>query len=149
MERTSRKIKNSAPKEKSIIEEILSGEKYADLVDDLNPVKQLVDEIEKRRGEKLSISENTYELARLFKGTGGISEMVVEGKADRIEEVRAALGKAFPILSFDNFKPLAAIIDSAGVTKNFEEFQTYCVACQNKDFYRIKDLTAENFSLTI
>ena len=143
MERTSLKIKNSTQKE-SIFSQILGGETYSQFVDDLDPINQLVQEIEKRRGKKFSTSENTYELARLFKGTGGISEMMVEGKSDRIEEIRAALSQAFPTLPFDNFKPLAAIIDSVGGVKNFEEFQDYCVACQNKDFYRINDKIAKN-----
>lgn len=45
---------------KSIIEEILSGEAYEEIVDDLNPINQLVQEVEKRFGVLLLTRTQKY-----------------------------------------------------------------------------------------
>ena len=128
------KIRDEVPSE-SFISQILGSKAYEQLVDDLNPIKKLVQKAEERRGENFSTTENPYELARLYKGTGGISEMMVEG--ENISEVRAALSRAFPNLNFGKFKSLAAILKSIGGKKNLKEFEAYCVACNTKDLHRL------------
>ena len=128
------KIRDEVPSE-SLMSQILGGKAYEQLVDDLNPIKKLVQKAEERRGKNFSTTENPYELARLYKGTGGISEIMVEG--ENVSGVRAALSRAFPNLNFSKFKTLAAILKSIGGKKNLKEFEAYCVACNTKDLHRL------------
>ncbi len=130
-------IISSEREEKSLSEKFKDTrtEGYAQFFEDIAPVKNLIDKIEKESVKKLLSSENPYELARLYKGTGGISEMMVEG--ENVSEVRAALSRAFQNLNFGRFKSLAAILKSIGGKKNLKEFEAYCVACNTKDLHRL------------
>ncbi len=132
MERTSAKIVNQVP-EKSTLSKIVDGRFYEEFVDDLNPIKKLVDTFEQESGLKLKTSINPYELARLYKGSAGMAQIMLEG--NDTGKVRGALKKAFPAINFDEFKPLAVILDEVGGKKELDNFQSYCVACQSKELH--------------
>ena len=133
IERTKEKIRGELPK-KSLLSQSIGDKLYEELVDDLNPIRKLVAQVEEQYGRKIADIVNPYVQARLFKGSTGISlNNMVDG--EKVEEVQAAMRKIFPRVNFDTFKPLAVILNEAGGRAAFKDFEAYCVACGTKDLY--------------
>lgn len=64
---------------------------YNQFVEELYPVKQLVDEFEQDRGKKLSADENPYTILRNSRGIAGRAKIMVEGGAEAIDAIKASL----------------------------------------------------------
>lgn len=110
------------------------AEGYAQLFEDIAPIKNLVDEIEKETGKKLLHSENPYIAFRNYKGMAGRAKMMLEGNETTIE----ILQETYPHVNFKGFKTLNTILQKVGADKDdkiYDELQSYAVACHLKEIH--------------
>ena len=88
---------------------------YAQAIDGLDPLKRVVNAMEKASGEKLNTEDNAYELSRLFAGwIGKADEFITKGTFD--PNSLEITGKAFT----DIIKP----VDKAGGMDNLRIYLT-------------------------
>lgn len=96
------------------------GEVYTKLVDELNPLKDLVEQVERETGEKISFDDNPYMQAWLARGWAGKAEALIEHGA--------------PEYKIPAFKD---IIKDIGKNEH-KEFSAYLVALHDLDLHRNK-----------
>ncbi len=107
---------------------------YDQFVEDIAPVKRLVDEIEKESGKKIPESLNPYVALRNYKGMAGRARMMLEGN----EKAVKVLQETYKNIDFSNFKTLQMILDEVGASKDdkiYEEFKAYVTACHVKEIH--------------
>ena len=89
-------------------------DKYSDFVEELYPVKQLVDAFEEELHRKLTDEENPYVLLRNYRGMAGRAKIMVEEGAAAIDALKASL----PDVNFDNFKTIRMILESVSALED-------------------------------
>ena len=102
---------------KSVIKKALD-DIYTKMVDELNPLKLLVDEVEKATGEKISFEDNPYMQAWLARGWVGKAETALE-HGDPKKGIKA-------------FKDIIEPITE----KEHKDFSAYLVAMHDLDLHR-------------
>lgn len=102
---------------KSVIKKALD-DVYTKMVDELNPLKLLVDEVEKATGEKISFEDNPYMQAWLARGWVGKAETALE-HGDPKKGIKA-------------FKDIIEPITE----KEHKDFSAYLVAMHDLDLHR-------------
>ena len=101
---------------------------YDDWIEELGPVKRMVEAIEKTREKPLPIGVNPYVWFRLLRGHYGKAITMVEGNSHMAV---VALQQLYPNVSFGGFKTLSMILKEIGADgdkKRRQEFSEYCVA---------------------
>jgi len=101
---------------------------YDDWIEELGPVKRMVEAIEKTREKPLPIGVNPYVWFRLLRGHYGKAITMVEGSSHMAV---VALQQLYPNVSFGGFKTLSMILKEIGADgdkKRRQEFSEYCVA---------------------
>ena len=93
---------------------------YTKLIDELNPLKELVEQVERETGEKISFDDNPYMQAWLARGWAGKAEALIEHGA--------------PEYKIPAFKD---IIKDIGKHEH-KEFSAYLVALHDLDLHRNK-----------
>lgn len=86
-------------------------------LDDKNPIKYAVEQVEKRSGVKLSLQDNAYFLSRMFPGWTGKAEAFLQNKPFSYSTLR----------DIDGAKSLKEIVQSV---KNWDEFTAYLTAAR-------------------
>lgn len=107
------------------IEELSPKEKWEQIkynfvtkwLDDKNPIKYAVEQVEKRSGVKLSLQDNAYFLSRMFPGWTGKAEAFLQNKPFSYSTLR----------DIDGVKSLKEIVQSV---KNWDEFTAYLTAAR-------------------
>lgn len=93
---------------------------YTKLVDELNPLKDLVEEVERQTGEKIAFDDNPYMQAWLARGWVGKAETLIEHGAPE-----------------HGIKSLKEILKGVG-EKEHKEFSAYLVALHDLDLHKNK-----------
>lgn len=86
-------------------------------LDDKNPIKYAVEQVEKRSGVKLSLQDNAYFLSRMFPGWTGKAEAFLQNKPFSYST----------LMDIDGVKSLKEIVQSV---KNWDEFTAYLTAAR-------------------
>ena len=110
-------IKNGEAKD--VIKKALN-DVYTKAIDELNPLKDLVEEVERQTGEKIAFNDNPYMQAWLARGWVGKAEMLIEHGAPE-----------------HGIKPLKDILKGIG-EKEHKEFSAYLVALHDLDLHKNK-----------
>lgn len=108
---------------------------YDQFVEELGPIKRMVDAIEKQKQTHLSLAMNPYVGFRLFRGHYGKAMTMIEGKSKKAVE---ALQRIYPNVNFDGFETIYMILDSINALddkKRRNEFSEYCIACHVLDIH--------------
>lgn len=96
------------------------SEAYTAFVDELNPLKELMDQIEKETGEKIPFADNVFFQAWLARGWAGKAEALLEhGAPER------------------GIKGLEEIVNTIS-KKEHKDFSTYLVALHDLDLHKNK-----------
>lgn len=104
---------------KDVIKKALN-DVYTKAVDELNPLKDLVEEVERQTGEKIAFDDNPYMQAWLARGWVGKAETLIEHGAPE-----------------HGIKPLKDILKGIG-EKEHKEFSAYLVALHDLDLHKNK-----------
>lgn len=104
---------------KDVIKKALN-DVYTKVVDELNPLKDLVEEVERQTGEKIAFDDNPYMQAWLARGWVGKAETLIEHGAPE-----------------HGIKPLKDILKGIG-EKEHKEFSAYLVALHDLDLHKNK-----------
>lgn len=104
---------------KDVIKKALN-DVYTKAVDELNPLKDLVEEVERQTGEKISFDDNPYMQAWLARGWVGKAETLIEHGAPE-----------------HGIKSLKDILKGVG-EKEHKEFSAYLVALHDLDLHKNK-----------
>lgn len=104
---------------KDVIKKALN-DVYTKAVDELNPLKDLVEEVERQTGEKISFDDNPYMQAWLARGWVGKAETLIEHGAPE-----------------HSIKSLKDILKGIG-EKEHKEFSAYLVALHDLDLHKNK-----------
>lgn len=104
---------------KDVIKKALN-DVYTKAVDELNPLKDLVEEVERQTGEKIAFDDNPYMQAWLARGWVGKAETLIEHGAPE-----------------HGIKSLKDILKGIG-EKEHKEFSTYLVALHDLDLHKNK-----------
>lgn len=104
---------------KDVIKKALN-DVYTKAVDELNPLKDLVEEVERQTGEKIAFDDNPYMQAWLARGWVGKAETLIEHGAPE-----------------HGIKSLKDILKSIG-EKEHKEFSAYLVALHDLDLHKNK-----------
>lgn len=115
---------------------------YSQFFEDIAPIKNLVDEIEKETGKKLLNAENPYIAFRNYKGMAGRAKMILEGNATTTK----ILQETYPNVNFNGFKTLQTILEEVGATaddKIYDEFSSYVTACHLKEIHEKNKVNLE------
>lgn len=113
--------------------------------DDLNPIKRMVEEIEKTSGQKVPEELSAYVESQMYKGCDDIAyECMILADSKHVDSAVEALQKRFPTVDFTGFKPLAAILEEAGGHKAREDFSSYVTAKMVKDIHLWNKVHPEN-----
>lgn len=104
---------------KDVIKKALN-DVYTKVVDELNPLKDLVEEVERQTGEKISFDDNPYMQAWLARGWVGKAETLIEHGAPE-----------------HGIKSLKDILKGIG-EKEHKEFSAYLVALHDLDLHKNK-----------
>lgn len=104
---------------KDVIKKALN-DVYTKAVDELNPLKNLVEEVERQTGEKIAFDDNPYMQAWLARGWVGKAETLIEHGAPE-----------------HGIKPLKEILKGIG-EKEHKEFSAYLVALHDLDLHKNK-----------
>ena len=104
---------------KDVIKKALN-DAYTKVVDELNPLKDLVEEVERQTGEKIAFDDNPYMQAWLARGWVGKAETLIEHGAPE-----------------HGIKSLKDILKGIG-EKEHEEFSAYLVALHDLDLHKNK-----------
>ena len=94
------------------------GEVYTKLVDELNPLKDLVEQVERETGERISFDDNPYMQAWLARGWVGKAETLIEHGVPE-----------------HGIKSLKEILKGVG-EKEHKEFSAYLVALHDLDLHK-------------
>lgn len=112
---------------------------YDQWVEELGPIKRMVDAIEKQKKARLPLALNPYVGFRLFRGHYGKAMTMVEGTSKKAVE---ALQRIYPNVNFDGFETIHMILDSINALndkKRREAFSEYCVARHVLDIHDRND----------
>lgn len=104
---------------KDVIKKALN-DVYTEAVDELNPLKDLVEEVERQTGEKIAFDDNPYMQAWLARGWVGKAETLIEHGAPE-----------------HGIKSLKDILKGIG-EKEHKEFSAYLVALHDLDLHKNK-----------
>ena len=104
---------------KDVIKKALN-DVYTKAVDELNPLKDLVEEVERKTGEKIAFDDNPYMQAWLARGWVGKAETLIEHGAPE-----------------HGIKSLKDILKGIG-EKEHKEFSAYLVALHDLDLHKNK-----------
>lgn len=104
---------------KDVIKKALN-DVYTKAIDELNPLKDLVEEVERQTGEKIAFDDNPYMQAWLARGWVGKAETLIEHGAPE-----------------HGIKSLKDILKSVG-EKEHKEFSAYLVALHDLDLHKNK-----------
>lgn len=104
---------------KDVIKKALN-DVYTKAIDELNPLKDLVEEVERQTGEKIAFDDNPYMQAWLARGWVGKAETLIEHGAPE-----------------HGIKPLKEILKGVG-EKEHKEFSAYLVALHDLDLHKNK-----------
>ena len=104
---------------KDVIKKALN-DVYTKAIDELNPLKDLVEEVERQTGEKIAFDDNPYMQAWLARGWVGKAETLIEHGAPE-----------------HGIKPLKDILKGIG-EKEHKEFSAYLVALHDLDLHKNK-----------
>lgn len=104
---------------KDVIKKALN-DAYTKVVDELNPLKDLVEEVERQTGEKIAFDDNPYMQAWLARGWVGKAETLIEHGAPE-----------------HGIKSLKDILKGIG-EKEHKEFSSYLVALHDLDLHKNK-----------
>lgn len=104
---------------KDVIKKALN-DVYTKVVDELNPLKDLVEEVERQTGEKITFDDNPYMQAWLARGWVGKAETLIEHGAPE-----------------HGIKSLKDILKGIG-EKEHKEFSAYLVALHDLDLHKNK-----------
>lgn len=104
---------------KDVIKKALN-DVYTKAVDELNPLNDLVEEVERQTGEKIAFDDNPYMQAWLARGWVGKAETLIEHGAPE-----------------HGIKPLKEILKGVG-EKEHKEFSAYLVALHDLDLHKNK-----------
>lgn len=104
---------------KDVIKKALN-DVYTKAIDELNPLKDLVEEVERQTGEKIAFNDNPYMQAWLARGWVGKAETLIEHGAPE-----------------HGIKPLKDILKGIG-DKEHKEFSAYLVALHDLDLHKNK-----------
>lgn len=104
---------------KDVIKKALN-DVYTKTIDELNPLKDLVEEVERQTGEKIAFDDNPYMQAWLARGWVGKAETLIEHGAPE-----------------HGIKPLKDILKGIG-EKEHKEFSAYLVALHDLDLHKNK-----------
>lgn len=104
---------------KDVIKKALN-DVYTKAIDELNPLKDLVEEVERQTGEKIAFDDNPYMQAWLARGWVGKAETLIEHGAPE-----------------QGIKPLKDILKGIG-EKEHKEFSAYLVALHDLDLHKNK-----------
>ena len=104
---------------KDVIKKVLN-DVYTKAVDELNPLKDLVEEVERQTGEKIAFDDNPYMQAWLARGWVGKAETLIEHGAPE-----------------HGIKSLKDILKGIG-EKEHKEFSAYLVALHDLDLHKNK-----------
>ena len=104
---------------KDVIKKALN-DVYTKVIDELNPLKDLVEEVERQTGEKIAFDDNPYMQAWLARGWVGKAETLIEHGAPE-----------------HGIKPLKDILKGIG-EKEHKEFSAYLVALHDLDLHKNK-----------
>ena len=112
---------------KDVIKKALN-DVYTKAVDELNPLKDLVEEVERQTGEKIAFDDNPYMQAWLARGWVGKAETLIEHGAPE-----------------HGVKPLKDILKGIG-EKEHKEFSAYLVALHDLDLHKNKQKATFDYS---
>ena len=104
---------------KDVIKKALN-DVYTKVIDELNPLKDLVEEVERQTGEKIAFDDNPYMQAWLARGWVGKAETLIEHGAPE-----------------HGIKSLKDILKGVG-EKEHKEFSAYLVALHDLDLHKNK-----------
>lgn len=104
---------------KDVIKKALN-DVYTKVIDELNPLKDLVEEVERQTGEKIAFDDNPYMQAWLARGWVGKAETLIEHGAPE-----------------HGIKPFKDILKGIG-EKEHKEFSAYLVALHDLDLHKNK-----------
>jgi hypothetical protein len=104
---------------KDVIKKALN-DVYTKVIDELNPLKDLVEEVERQTGEKIAFDDNPYMQAWLARGWVGKAETLIEHGAPE-----------------HGINPLKDILKGIG-EKEHKEFSAYLVALHDLDLHKNK-----------
>lgn len=104
---------------KDVIKKALN-DVYTKVIDELNPLKDLVEEVERQTGEKIAFDDNPYMQAWLARGWVGKAETLIEHGAPE-----------------HGIKSLKDILKGIG-KKEHKEFSAYLVALHDLDLHKNK-----------
>lgn len=104
---------------KDVIKKALN-DVYTKAIDELNPLKDLVEEVERQTGEKIAFDDNPYMQAWLARGWVGKAETLIEHGAPE-----------------HGIKSLKEILNGVG-EKEHKEFSAYLVALHDLDLHKNK-----------
>lgn len=112
---------------KDVIKKALN-DVYTKVVDELNPLKDLVEEVERQTGEKIAFDDNPYMQAWLARGWVGKAETLIEHGAPE-----------------HGIKSLKDILKGIG-EKEHKEFSAYLVALHDLDLHKNKQKTTFDYT---
>lgn len=112
---------------------------YDQWVEELGPIKRMVEAIEKQKKARLPLALNPYVGFRLFRGHYGKAMTMVEGTSKKAVE---ALQRIYPNVNFEGFETIHMILDGINALndkKRREAFSEYCVARHVLDIHDRND----------
>lgn len=112
---------------------------YDEMVEELGPVKRMVEQVQKKSGQELAASVNPYIALRLFRGNAGRAMTMIEGRS---EAAVKALQTNYPGVNFNGFKTLHMILDECGALHNekrMKDFLAFALACHVKDIHTLNN----------
>lgn len=112
---------------------------YDEMVEELGPVKRMVEQVQKKSGQELAASVNPYIALRLFRGNAGRAMTMIEGQS---EAAVKALQTNYPGVNFNGFKTLHMILDECGALHNekrMKDFLAFALACHVKDIHTLNN----------
>lgn len=112
---------------------------YDEMIEELGPVKRMVEQVQKKSGQELAASVNPYIALRLFRGNAGRAMTMIEGQS---EAAVKALQTNYPGVNFNGFKTLHMILDECGALHNekrMKDFLAFALACHVKDIHTLNN----------
>jgi|GEM_PF-2827084 len=107
---------------------------YAHWVESLEPVNELVKNVEEITKTKIKDALNPFVAFRLYRGSSAKAMTLIEGNENAV----GALKTLYPSVDFDGFKTINMILEKVGAVNNEKrqkDFATYAVACHMKDIH--------------
>ena len=133
-ERIAAKIASNT--DKSFKDKLDDYTSYEEWVDDLSPILNMLENIEKASGQKIPNIRKPYEEFRSYKGKNDLTKLFIKPDGKDTELALEALRNRYPnIEGLKNFKTIAQIITEAGGRKNQKDFSAYCAAVFVKEIH--------------